>query len=180
MEPIEETGYLEERFKISKALPFEAPEGYFDSLPEKILRQVKLESTKFKDNPFDIPAGYFDTLAAKIEAKTSPVKKPVKHFVSAWYYTMAAAASVAIVLGINFLNSNNASQQTVSEINTDSISSEEISRKLVQMDIDENLLLKAIDPKTIAISSKDQVQVDEKEINTIIDETDINELTDDM
>jgi hypothetical protein len=178
MEPIEEPGYLKKRFNIPDELPFTAPEGYFDSLADKIYNQVKLEKKILHESPFSVPEKYFEKLGDNIISRIPVQKKPLLR-VSAWYYTMAAAASVILVLGINFLNTNN-NITIASGINPNSISSEEISRHLEKVDVDETLLIKAIDPNDIANTGLEQLQVDDKEINKILDETDINDLTNDM
>jgi hypothetical protein len=184
MEPIEEPGYLNEKLGISRELPFEAPKGYFDTLASRIESRIKLEKKGLHANPFHVPEDYFDTMQNRITEKVSAMQRKPKLRIPAWYLTMAAAAMVIITFGVNFLvHDFNPSAPTAGDINPENISKEEISRKLEQMDVDESILIKAIDPKTLASSGNESVpvlQLDEKEINNIIDETDINDITNNM
>ena len=49
--------------------PFTVPEGYFDSLDERVLSKIKLEELKKSGDGFTVPESYFDGLTGNIQAR---------------------------------------------------------------------------------------------------------------
>lgn len=88
--------------------PFEAPEGYFEGLHEKLLKrqdllsslagQKQLDTEKYL--PFQAPARYFDSLLARIQASisTQPVTLP------AWVQLSYSLALVLVMVGFGSLS----------------------------------------------------------------------------
>jgi hypothetical protein len=76
---------------LDPTLPLSVPEGYFESLPDKILQRVRdLETPKgelealspllagmTKKDPFAVPEGYFESLASQISMKAGGAGEPV-------------------------------------------------------------------------------------------------------
>lgn len=87
--------------------PFEAPEGYFDGLHEKLVQRqqlltsLKAGQTVAKDRylPFHTPIHYFDSLLARVQARlsTQPVALP------AWVQWSYSMAMILVVLGFGSL-----------------------------------------------------------------------------
>lgn len=83
---------------------FNVPEGYFDTLADKIRTRVFLEELKEKnlDNGFTVPANYFENLESKLsKIHHKPLlvnpKKSAK-IISLSFIKYAAAASVLLIL----------------------------------------------------------------------------------
>jgi hypothetical protein len=179
MEPEDDNTFFEKRPELQK-LPYGVPEGYFESLAERIESQVKMKALDVK-LPFTTPDDYFETLSKQIENKIAvPETRVIKWKLTRWNYAAAAAASIILVLGIYFANPVKKTLPVTGNYYTEGISTSEITRQLEQSDIDEALLLKEIDPATLVASKRDQIQLDEKEMNKILEETDINEITTDL
>ena len=85
---------------------FNIPEGYFDTLADKIRTRVFIEELKEKNlgNGFSVPENYFENLEAKLyKTPNKPLevksKKSAK-IISLSFVKYAAAASVLLVLSI--------------------------------------------------------------------------------
>lgn len=111
---------------------FDIPMGYFENLAERI--QTKLFEEKLKEqipaDGFSIPVSHADTLAHQIIAKTvrkEEHKTKVRKLNFKAWVQYAAAACVALVLGIVSYNVvNNGSQTNFIESHLSSIPDEEI------------------------------------------------------
>jgi hypothetical protein len=57
--------------QVNQNNPFKVPEGYFDSLDERILSNIKLEELKksLPEAGFTVPENYFEDLAGNIQAR---------------------------------------------------------------------------------------------------------------
>ena len=92
---------------------FSVPSNYFENFEESF--NIKLKEEKFvKKQGFEVPASYFDNLEENIFVKIVPVKKEVKVISFKQrvlnLLPIAAAASIALFIGLNsfvFNNPNN-------------------------------------------------------------------------
>ncbi len=72
--------YEEQLKKIQQPDSFKVPEGYFDELPENVMKTIDLLEGKrtSKKNPFSTPENYFNALPNEIAEKVSAKKsKPL-------------------------------------------------------------------------------------------------------
>jgi len=110
-----------DNLKQDKESMFAVPEGYFDALVSKVQARLALEQMK-DGNDADVPPGYFDDFAARVQArirgeeKAGDGKKEDREeakviSISAHFRrnarVYAAAASLALVLGIGWVLYNN-------------------------------------------------------------------------
>ena len=91
---------------LNKENPFAVPQNYFEELAGNIQSHITLESIE-KENPFAVPQNYFDELPTLISEKAVEKKQAViiSLFRNKFTY-VAAAASVALVIGLSFLFGN--------------------------------------------------------------------------
>lgn len=95
---------------------FVVPEKYFEKVTDRVLSEtshIGLDATQFDTNAHDdqVPAGYFDTLhekvVSRIEEENASAEKEERGriitLVSWKKYSLAAAASVALILGLVWL-----------------------------------------------------------------------------
>lgn len=91
---------------ISRAMPYEMPQGYFQQLPEKVYAEATRpgngQELTGRAMPYDVPEDYFDKLPDNIlaaaKAETAPPKRTSR---SIWLNLRWAAAAVLILgLGI--------------------------------------------------------------------------------
>lgn len=98
--------------------PYKVPEGYFELLPEQILRRVKIENaTSAKEEieaispllagisrkmPFTTPVGYFEKSNSLVglESESKPQARVIKMFQPPRRFRMAAAAVVVAIVGL--------------------------------------------------------------------------------
>src|SRR5690606_2786055 len=88
---------------------FKVPEGYFDSLPLRILDKVAAENSVFQDNDgFIIPEGYMDTFSEKVLQRLETGKSEVLPIRSnrKYYYVAAYIAAILILFGGFLWNRN--------------------------------------------------------------------------
>ncbi|WP_445382485.1 hypothetical protein [Robiginitalea sp. IMCC43444] len=78
----------------SKHKGFTVPEGYFDTLTDRVLDQVKKEHIPktSEDQGFKLPEGYFDTFGERLESR---MQQPAGKVRSLWGPRMALAMSAA-------------------------------------------------------------------------------------
>lgn len=108
---------MKKRIQIQDIQPlkesFKVPEGYFDSLLEKINakkggqnKQIKLEDIPKLEETYQVPEGYFDGLIEKIEERKQVEDNVVKFRsprIKIWGGIVAAACVAMIVISvINF------------------------------------------------------------------------------
>jgi hypothetical protein len=78
---------------------FKTPEGYFDSLTDRILDQVGEESQAVPENEgFGMPDNYFESFNDKLKARMEPKETKVVQMRSYRQYWVAAASIAAIFL----------------------------------------------------------------------------------
>lgn len=103
----------------SREMPFEAPQGYFESFSEHLV--AKLPRTTVTTNPSIVPEGYFeqfpDNLLEKIKAADSAETKETKVVAFPVWRNVrwAAAALVILSLGIGYLSFLNTTQTVSAE-----------------------------------------------------------------
>ena len=94
---------------------FKAPEGYFESLQDKIMLEAKLKNGKvlsnqhLRKNIFSTPEGYFNTLTDKINAATETEAKVIPMYRTNWF-RYAAAAVVLVMAALFAIPKNNPSE----------------------------------------------------------------------
>lgn len=108
---------MEKRIQIKDIPPlkesFKVPEGYFDSLSEKINtkkgdqnKQIRLDNISKLEDSFHVPEGYFDGLIEKIEERKQVEDNVVsfrKTRIRIWGGIVAAACVTMIIVSvINF------------------------------------------------------------------------------
>ena len=91
------------------------PENYFDGIEDDIF--IKLAEEKFsKKIDFEIPDNYFEAIDDKINTKIKPLKKgkviSLQQSVLK-YAAMAVAACFLLFLGINYVNTDNKTDNTI-------------------------------------------------------------------
>lgn len=91
---------------MNKKDSFKTPEGYFDTLKDRLLDAVNSEDSEMpKDDGFAVPDGYFDTfnkrLSKKLSERTPKVVRlyPYKKLL---YAVSAAAAVVLVVFALQY------------------------------------------------------------------------------
>ena len=85
--------------KIGRQMPFEIPQGYFEGIADSVLFELHQPVSK---NLLSVPNGYFDNLPADILAKARQIEvKPASNSIgiSIWR-NMRWAAAALLVLGI--------------------------------------------------------------------------------
>lgn len=78
---------------------FVVPDGYFGELEQRLIADRKI-SESVADTGFTVPEYYFDTLPDRITERTHRAGKPVRRFSRPKWVAYAAAASIALVLGL--------------------------------------------------------------------------------
>ncbi len=237
MENFDDTNLNLSAANLPQGTPFEAPEGYFKSLPDLILSRIKLSDISSIENnqnqnpftvsedyfntlpkqildriafqefektisndffekqketilntlsiqeksnrnlPFDVPEKYFETMAEDIALQTQS-KKPTFSFqfnLRNWYY--AAAAILILSFGILYISKNRTvGIPEASNFNTDSLSTSEIINVLGRSEISEDVLFTLIDSKQLP----NQIIIEDKDLENIIDELDESDLNIEM
>ncbi len=91
---------------LSNANPFKTPEGYFDTLNDRIMDRIDKETAKTEDEEKET--------ADQVKIVSMKQKQPVVHYAIRW--AVAAAACLALVfIGVNYYeqeNKNIAQNQT--------------------------------------------------------------------
>jgi len=132
----------EEELSLEIAEPgFTAPEGYFEQADDQIMASIYTEELKSKveTEGFEVPSGYFEQMSNAIlekvqdkkvilmpsrdESKTSDSRKRGK--VYAWF-TSAAAACIAAVIGVSVYNTDNNQPLVTEKMSLNDIPEEEI------------------------------------------------------
>lgn len=174
------TRHIENRI-YWKDLEKEIRDEFFENQKEDILNSILLNEKAGNVIPFEAPEGYFENLVSTIEAQTSLKQKPELRKLVPLRWAYAAAAAILLSIGIIYFTYNRPVESiAVTNFNTDSLSTAEIVNKLEKSDIPEEELIREIDVKQLTMLAKDQIQLDEKDLNKIINEIDENELTKDM
>jgi len=94
---------------LSKKMPYDVPQNYFNALSDEAPALVKEDelpaflAEPSRTNPYEVPAGYFDTLPAQVVAKVTQKQAKVVSFNRTRWMRVAAAAIVAGVLAISGL-----------------------------------------------------------------------------
>lgn len=105
---------------------FQVPEGYFNSLSDRLMNNSKselLQSEKLKQLPFEVPANYFETLTDQImekalgsETKVIPITRQL------WFRITAVAASLVLVASFYFLlPQNSLVDHSLTDVSNDTI-----------------------------------------------------------
>lgn len=99
--------------EFNKKNPFKTPEGYFDTLSDKLKDKLSEEKLNLpKEDGFTVPESYFDDLKNSIQEKIDlPETKVVQLHPYKKYY-VAAASIAAIFLILIGLNWNSADETT--------------------------------------------------------------------
>lgn len=143
---------------LNKENAFTVPENYFEELAGNIQSRLVVESIG-KQQGFEVPQDYFEGLASRITEKTTEQKQPViiSLFRTNFRY-VAAAASIALVIGLAFLFSRNETVATGSAnivaAHITPISKQDI-KEYLHANLDESVLLEY----AFADNNTDQVKV---------------------
>lgn len=105
--------------KAGKESGFSVPSNYFDNLEENISVKI-LEESLDKENAFNVPESYFNNLEDNILGKINPKEKEIK-VISLKSKVLklipyAAAASIALFIGLNSFVFNANEQITIDHI----------------------------------------------------------------
>lgn len=158
---------------IPKDSLWEVPKGYFEDFSSKILENAEeksiapiLFSLEKIEEP--VPVGYFEALPAQIAAKIhTKEKEKVIAFVPNWAsrirnYSMAVAASVALILGgIWLMPSPQATTEPDFVPNFSNISTEELAQAIEEEDVDDELLAEVLPVNYTTETEKDLPQIDD-------------------
>ena len=91
---------------MNKNNPFKTPEGYFDSLKDRLLDAVSSDDSGLPaDDGFSVPENYFDSLNERIGKRLpdkSPKVIPLFGYKQVVYAVSAAAAVFLLVFGLQF------------------------------------------------------------------------------
>lgn len=82
---------------------FVIPDGYFYGLEQRLVAGSKLKES-VTETGFTVPEHYFEHLSDRIREATKKQTTPVRKLRWSKWVAYAAAASVALVLGISFFN----------------------------------------------------------------------------
>lgn len=82
----------------SRAMPFEVPKGYFETLADDVTRHASVPPAK--ENPFAVPEGYFDALPAQLLQQVAPAKKSGNPSRRIWLNLRHAAVAALIVVAV--------------------------------------------------------------------------------
>ncbi|MCB7480024.1 hypothetical protein [Christiangramia sediminis] len=97
--------------KYSQNSGFKAPEDYFGSFEEKMMRRLGNEKSAAippKGKAFSVPDTYFDSLEDKIIAKTNTSEpRVVRLFRKEYLYYAAAVAAIFVLMLGNFFQTGN-------------------------------------------------------------------------
>ncbi len=103
--------------KSDKNNDFKTPEGYFESLTDKLLDKLSKEDSILpKEDGFTIPEGYFDSLHNNIKRKLDGEETQVVQLHRYRKYYFAAASIAAVVLVIFGLNWNLSGETTFEDL----------------------------------------------------------------
>jgi hypothetical protein len=113
---------------------FSVPDGYFESLPEKIIERIDLMDAKkiAAENPFSTPEGYFEKLSSDITNRIAV--KTVNRPIFKRAVILVPLACLLIMFGYFLLNKNSSTEKT--EIATDGLENSSFLQS-----IDESILL---------------------------------------
>ena len=136
--------------KAGNATGFSAPLNYFNNLEDALTAKLSEENFT-KENSFDVPGAYFNNLEDLILAKVVSTEKDTKVISFKErilkMIPLAAAASVALFIGLNSFAFNTTEELTLDAISDDeialwldynSLSSNEIAFVLEETMLDEN------------------------------------------
>jgi len=135
--------------KISRENPFRVPADYFDMLPEEILKRIDsipdFESSG--ENPFRVPEGYFDSLPTVIQHRITEQNKK-RSRIPGWASLLLrprlslalAALIILLVFGIRYFT-----RTTTIVAQENSVSSEEIQNSICFSDLDESVMIDALE-----------------------------------
>jgi hypothetical protein len=123
-----------------RKIPFEVPQGYFESLPETVLQKAKALSqdnpteeletiSPFlagmkKDLPYSLPAGYFDVPVSIPAQQTRVVRMGARK----WMRYAAAAVIMGVLVTAGFLIRNNTDVKRMSASRFDKKIEKEIDK----------------------------------------------------
>jgi len=103
---------------------FKTPQGYFESLSDKLMGKLSHEESILpKEDGFAIPKDYFETLNQKILAKLNEKESKVVQLHSYRKYYYAAASVAAIILLVFAINRNTANAPTFEDLASSDIES---------------------------------------------------------
>lgn len=91
---------------MNKNNPFKTPEGYFDSLKDRLMDAASEQQADLPGKEgFKVPEGYFDNLKGELMGKVSknePKVVALFQYRKIFYATAAAAAVVLLVFGLQY------------------------------------------------------------------------------
>lgn len=158
---------------IPKDTIWEVPDGYFKDFEEKLIEKTEEETIapllfSLEKRQEFVPEAYFDALPSKIHAKISQLEKvKVIALYPNWTkrirnYSIAIAASVALVFGAMWLIPDNlSSPQPDFEPNFSQISTEELEEALEDEILDDELLAEVLPVSYLTKEEKDLPQIDD-------------------
>lgn len=158
--------------KLNKNIPsgFKVPKGYFDSFEDKLMEQLKSESTFEVSEPgFKVPENYLDSIENSVfeklnEKKETPV---ISIFRSKKLYFISGIAASLLLLFAVFINSSNT---------TEELSFEMVENYFINSDLDTYELAELLTDVEILVEDFSIAEIDYKEENLedyLIDNADI-------
>lgn len=120
---------LEDHPKLSENV-FHVPDGYFNSLHDKLMDAVETEesmlnqSEHLKKHPFEVPENYFEELTEQIMAKTiNSEAKVIPLTRQNWFRWTAVAATLILAVSFYFLLPSSVinSEESLSAISDETI-----------------------------------------------------------
>ena len=89
--------------KITKNSAFKTPEGYFESLPDKLLSKISSDEASFSklnkgEHGFKVPSDYFENLTKEVLLKLDKKKPKVVSIYRKYSYYAASIAAIMVVL----------------------------------------------------------------------------------
>lgn len=117
--------------KKEKKNPFSEPTAsYFDSLTSIVLNKAKeseeIRLTVSTENPYQIPANYFNTLPATVLRRVQKPAKVISIQKKLYRWVGAAAACIVLLIGLQWLGTNNTDQTEISISSLSDVPTEEI------------------------------------------------------
>lgn len=153
---------------------FKVPEGYFDTLGDKIRQGIETEESELsnnqhlKQNIFTTPVGYFDQLSEKINKQVEDEIKVIPLYRQQWLKYAAAVVILAVAFFI--LPKNNPEPSEIANVSNEAIISYLEEQQAIQYellssidglgDVLDNMLTDETSAFSFAISDNPELEYD--------------------
>lgn len=171
---------------LKKKGVFDAPDGYFDSLGEKMNDRIHDLEVMEKDAPtlakldktpfFQVPEGYFDGLGAEVSARLGDEeevqkgKRNILPLLRKPYLWVSVAAAFALLITVNIW------PQTATPT-LDDLTNEELLAMIRIEEYDTQMLIESLGEESLEdIPVLDEVDLSEDEIGELLDDLDVADL----